>query len=139
MWALVLALGCGTPGAVDAEVPAEPMAAAVYTNGMWGERVLTVIAGLDEALLQLDGGDATGAATLSHDVYTHSFEPELEPLIRARVGRAEAASTEYRFGQLREALAAGDSRAARAHREALASALAEQAAVLDTARAVLRD
>jgi hypothetical protein len=137
-WALIM-LGCGTPGTVEAEVPAEPLAAAVYSDGMWSERVLTVAAGLDEALGKLDAGDAAAAAELCGAVYRHSFEPELEPLTRARLGRASAAGTEYGFGLVRSALADGDTRAARAQRDALVRTLTAQAAELDAARAVLRD
>jgi len=138
MWTL-LWLGCGTPGSVDAEVPAEPLAAAVYSQGMWGERVLTVVAGLDEAQGRLAQGDADAAAALCEAVYTHSFEPELERLIRSRLGRQAAVGTEYGFGLVRAALAAGQAEHARAEQDRLVGRLTAQANELDGLQAVLTD
>ena len=139
MWWAWIILGCGASGGGEAEEPAEPLAAAVYSEGMWGERVLTVAAGLDEALGKLDAGQPLEAAEYCDAVYRHSFEPELEPLVRARIGRSDAARTEYGFGLVRSALAEGDGRGARAQRDALIEALMSQAAVLDEAQAVLAD
>ena len=139
MWWVLIILGCGTLGGGEAEEPAEPLAAAVYSEGMWGERVLTVAAGLDEALGKLDAGKPLEAADYCDAVYRHSFEPELEPLVRIRLGRSTAASSEYGFGLVRSALAEGNGRAARARRDALVEVLMTQAAELDTAQAVLTD
>jgi hypothetical protein len=136
---LLSVLACGSPGNAEAEPAAEALAAAVYSNGMWAARVLTVTAGLDEALGTLAKGDTRAAADLCAAVYRGSFEPELEPLIRAHLGRQISARTEYGFGLVRQALLTGDSAKAQTERDALVAMLIHHAESLDKAGAVLTD
>jgi hypothetical protein len=99
-------------------------------------RALTVRAGLDESLGKVAQGDADGAAKLALQVYEGSFEPELEPAIRAVLGRRAAAALEFRFGVTVDGLrggAPGDAGVA----DLLAS-LDEAAARLDEQKVGLR-
>ncbi len=130
-------LACATPG--ETEPVFEPVAATVYSEGMWQQRVLTVVAGLDESLQTLAAGDDQGAAELCAAVYRGSFEPELEPLIRDQLGRQEAARTEYGFGLLRQALSVADAPGAKRHRDALVALLHAHGTALDEAQAVLKN
>lgn len=139
MLSLLWILACGSPGDAVPDPVGEPLAAAVYSAGMWGERVLTVTAGLDEALATLAGGDPQAAAALSAAVYRGSFEPELEPLIRAQLGRSAAATAEYGFGLVGQALTDGDALLATERRDALVVRLTGLAESLDAAQAVLGD
>jgi hypothetical protein len=94
MLKLLMILACGGPGQSDEAASLDPG----WTEGLWMERALTVRAGLDESLGMVAQGDSDGGADLALQVYEGSFEPELEPAIRAVLGRRAAAALEFRFG-----------------------------------------
>ncbi|MCB9746200.1 MAG: hypothetical protein H6741_24080 [Alphaproteobacteria bacterium] len=119
------------------EPPPEPVGVSEYIEGMWGQRALTVRAGLDEALEKHRAGDPEGAAEWVMEVYRGSFEPELEPMVRDRVDPRVAAELEYGFGLTRDAMSARGSERAEARIEALMVSLDEAAAELDAQRAAL--
>jgi hypothetical protein len=94
MLAVLMILACGGSGDSEQAAQVDPG----WTEGLWGGRALTVRAGLDESLGMAEEGDSEGAAELAMQVYEGSFEPELEPAIRAVLGRRAAAALEFRFG-----------------------------------------
>ena len=99
MWIAAWIWACGV-SEPPAPAPVEAAAASVYTTGMWRDRVLTVEAGLEEALAR---SSSSSAAELCRAVYQGSFEPELEPLVRSHIGWTEATTLEYGFGQVEAA------------------------------------
>ncbi len=133
MWIAAWIWACGV-SEPPAPAPVEAAAASVYTTGMWRDRVLTVEAGLEEALAR---SSSSSAAELCRAVYQGSFEPELEPLVRSHIGWTEATTLEYGFGQVEAALLADRRDEARAAAAELVRALQQRAEALDEARAVL--
>ncbi len=105
MLAVLMILACGGFGQSEEAAQVDPG----WTEGLWMGRALTVRAGLDESLGMAAQGDSEGAAKLALQVYEGSFEPELEPAIRAVLGRRAAATLEFRFGTAVEGLGGGAS------------------------------
>ncbi len=105
MLAVLMILACGGFGQSQEAAQADPG----WTEGLWMGRALTVRAGLEESLGLVGQGDPTGAAELALQVYEGSFEPELEPAIRAVLGRRAAAGLEFRFGITVDGLGGGAS------------------------------
>ena len=129
---VLMILACGGPGTSGEAVQVD----RGWTEGLWMGRALTVRAGLDESLGMAEEGDPEGAAKLAMQVYEGSFEPELEPAIRAVLGRRAAAALEFRFGVTVDGLgggASGDAGVA-----GLLESLDEAAARLDEQKVGLR-
>lgn len=130
---LTLFLAC--TGATDDAAPAS-LPSHVYAEDMWLNRALTVRSGLDEALAMRAESPARAGEHVQA-VYRASFEAELEPTIRATLGRRDAANLEYAFGHLLLALERQDALAANSAVEGLDATLKDVAIRLDAQRAVL--
>jgi len=132
MLAVLIMLACGGLGQPEEATPLDPG----WTEGLWTGRALTVRAGMDESLGLAEKGSSDDAADLAMQIYEGSFEPELEPAIRAVLGRRAAAALEFRFGGTVDGLrggAKGDAGVAD-----LLEALDEAAARLDEQQVGLR-
>lgn len=116
----------------------EAIGASEYIPDMWGQRALTVRAGLDEASAMYQEGDREGSQAMVMAVYRGSFEPELEPLVREVVDPRKAAELEYRFGLVRDAMSRRkNDKGVFLAIEDLSEQLSRAAAELDRAQAVI--
>ena len=122
---LLLLLACGGPGNSGEVGELAP----AWSEGLWMGRSLTVRAGLEEALAQVESGEVESGVELALQVYEGSFEPELEPAIRTVLGRRAAAQLAFQFGPMADALRAN--RGASAGVAGLLEVLDEAAARLD--------
>ena len=113
------------------------VAAEVYIEDMWSQRVLTVRSGLEEARALYDEGRREQAQGVIDSVYEGSFEPELEPLIRTKLDSRRAVQLEYGFGLVREAMGRRDPVTVEARLNTLMGQLDEASRELDQLRAVL--
>ena len=107
-----------------------------FSPGMWEQRALTIQSGLQEALALSETGEEEKAQELIEAVYTGSFEPELEPVIRSHLGRHVALELEFEFAKMLKAIRYRRDREAQL--EALMEQVGQAAAILESKAASMR-
>ena len=102
MWFIWTFLACSGAPEKDAAIAIAPL--ETFSPGMWEQRALTIQSGLQEALALSEADEKQEAHDLVEAIYTGSFEPELEPVIRAHLGRRVALELEYEFAKMLRAI-----------------------------------
>jgi len=103
---------------------------------MWEQRALTIQSGLQEALALSEADEKQEAHDLVEAIYTGSFEPELEPVIRAHLGRRVALELEYEFAKMLRAIQ--HRREREEQLEILLDQVGQAAAILESKAASMR-
>ena len=134
MWIIWTFFACSGAPQSDTLVSAGPLES--FAPGMWEQRALTIQSGLQEALALAETGEEEQAQELIEAVYTGSFEPELEPVIRSHLGRHVALELEFEFSKMLKAIRSRRERGVQL--EALLEQVGQAAAILESKAASLR-
>ena len=134
MWFIWTFLACSGAPEKDAAIAIAPL--ETFSPGMWEQRALTIQSGLQEALALSEADEKQEAHDLVEAIYTGSFEPELEPVIRAHLGRRVALELEYEFAKMLRAIQ--HRREREEQLEILLDQVGQAAAILESKAASMR-